>query len=80
MVAGRIALFVTISAISLVAGGVYSPLGAEATPWSAVWSAIRQGFPGMILQVALLPAAVWLTEKWTRKQPKGRPSPVPATP
>jgi len=67
MVAGRIALFVTVAAIYLVAGGVYSPLGAEATPWSAVWSTIRQGLPGMMIQLALLPTAVWLTEKWAKK-------------
>ena len=67
MVTGRIALFVTVAAIYLVAGGVYSPLGAEATPWSAVWSTIRQGRPGMMIQLALLPAAVWLTEKWAKK-------------
>ena len=67
MVAGRIALFVTVAAIYLVAGVIYSPLGAAATPWSAVWSTIRQGLPGMMIQLALLPAAVWLTEKWTRK-------------
>ena len=67
MVAGRIALFVTVAAIYLVAGGVYSPLGAEATPWSAVWSTIRQGLPGMMIQLALLPAAVWLTERLAKR-------------
>lgn len=63
MVAGRLALFIAVSVIYLVAGSVYSPLGAEAKPWLAVWSAVRQGLPGILIQLALIPAIVWLTEK-----------------
>lgn len=63
MVAGRLALFIAVSVIYLVAGSVYSPLGAEAKPWLAVWSAIRHSLPGILIQLALIPAIVWLTEK-----------------
>lgn len=67
MVAGRVALFLTVSVIYLVAGSIFSPVGAEATPWSAVSSAIGQGLPGILIQLALLPPAVWLTERLARK-------------
>lgn len=67
MVAGRLALLVTVSVVYLAAGSVSSPLGAAATPWSAVISAMRQGLPGILIQLALLPVAVWLTERLTKK-------------
>jgi thiamine transporter ThiT len=67
MVTGRVALFATISIIYLVAGTANSPLGAAATPWSAIGSAVRQGLPGILIQLALLPIVVWVTEKLSSK-------------
>ncbi len=67
MAAGRIALFATVSVVYLFAGSANSPLGVAATPWSAVWSAIQQGLPGILIQLAFLPVAVWLTERLARK-------------
>lgn len=67
MVSGRIALFTAIAVIYLIKGIAISPLSAYATPWAAVWSAIKLGIPGMLLQIVLLPAAVWATEKLTKR-------------
>lgn len=72
MIAGRLALFLAVLVISLIVGKVYSPLGPEASPFVAVWAVIKQGGPGIALQLALIPGAIWLVGKLTVKTPGSR--------
>lgn len=67
MVAGRLALLLGVVVIYLMAGKVYSPLGLEASPFLAVWSVMKQGWPGMVIQLASIPAAIWLVVKLVAK-------------
>ena len=69
MIAGRLALLLVVLVIELIAGEVYSPLGLEASPFLAVWSVIKQGVPGIVIQLALLPGAIWLLGKLATKTP-----------
>ena len=63
MVAGRLVLFLGVLVIYLIAGKVYSPLGLEANPFLVVWSVIKQGWPGIGIQLASIPAVIWLVGK-----------------
>jgi LytS/YehU family sensor histidine kinase len=63
IVGGRIALLLAILVIYLVTGQTYSPLGIEANPFAAFWSVIKQGWPGILLQLISMPIIVWLVEK-----------------
>jgi LytS/YehU family sensor histidine kinase len=63
VVGGRIALLLAILVIYLVTGQTYSPLGIEANPFAAFWSVIKQGWPGILLQLISMPIIVWLVEK-----------------
>lgn len=65
MIAGRLALLLGVLMIYFIAGQVYSPLGPETSPFLAVWSAIKQGGPGIVIQMALIPVAIWLMGKMT---------------
>ncbi|MEE8413282.1 MAG: ECF transporter S component [Dehalococcoidales bacterium] len=69
MIAGRLALFLAVLVIYLIAGETYSPLGLAANPFLAVWSVIKQGGPGIALQLALIPGAIWLVGKLAVKTP-----------
>jgi len=69
MVAGRLALTLAVLAIYLVTGSVSSPLGPEAGPFTAVGATIRQGWPGMVIQLALVPVVVWLVGRLAARTP-----------
>lgn len=62
MVAGRLALILTVSTLSLF-GAIYSPLGAEASPLDVAWSTIKQGWPGILIQIIFIPIIIILLEK-----------------
>jgi LytS/YehU family sensor histidine kinase len=64
MIGGRLALLSAISIIYLIAGQSYSPLGPEANPLSSFWSTIKQGWPGLAIQLAFIPAIIWLAGKF----------------
>ena len=68
MVAGRIALLAMVFIISIITGTIFSPLGAASVPWLAVRDAVKQGLPGIIIQLALLPAIVLIVEKMTARK------------
>ena len=68
MVGGRIALLVAVIAVQFVSGNVYSPLGAEASPYAAVWNTVQQSWPGMLLLLALIPAAFWIAGRIATKK------------
>jgi hypothetical protein len=59
MVGGRIALLLAVFAVQAVTGHVYSPLGPTATPLAAIWNTIAQSWPGMLVQLAVIPVAFW---------------------
>lgn len=63
MVCGRLALLLFVALISLVAGGNTSFLGAEANPFAVIVTAVRQGWPGMMIQVIIIPAIVWIVRR-----------------
>ena len=67
MVAGRLALCLGALVIYLILGQVYSPLGLEANPLLVVWAVIKQGGPGIVIQLALIPGVIWLLGKLTAK-------------
>ena len=62
MVAGRLALILVVSILSLF-GAIHSPLGAEAGPFAVAWSVVKQGWPGILIQLMLIPFIVILLEK-----------------
>jgi hypothetical protein len=59
MVGGRVALLIAVFAVQAVTGHVYSPLGPTAAPLAAVWNTIAPSWPGMLVQLAVIPAAFW---------------------
>ncbi|MBA7657716.1 hypothetical protein ES703_65657 [subsurface metagenome] len=59
MLAGRLALLLTVLIISL-GGEIYSPLGLEANPLAILWAVIRQGWPGIIIQLVCIPLIIRL--------------------
>jgi len=69
MAGGRLALLIAVVIVQAISGGVYSPLGPTATPYAAVWNTIAQSWPGMLIQLALIPVAFWAVGRYTsRKQ------------
>ncbi len=72
MIAGRLALLLGASLIYLSSGNIYSPLGPETSPLLAVWSVIKQGWPGIAVQMALIPGAIWLTGRLVTKTPRSK--------
>ncbi len=67
VIAGRLALCLGALVIYLIAGKIYSPLGLEANPFLTVWSVIKQGWPGIVVQLTLIPAVIWLVGKLAAK-------------
>ncbi len=76
MIAGRLALLLTVSIIYL-AGEIYSPLsiytgaGGEANTLTVVWSVIKLGWPGIIIQVVSIPLIMKLLERVAPKKSRG---------
>jgi hypothetical protein len=60
MVGGRAALLIAVFIAQAITGHVYSPLGPTATPLAAVWNTIAQSWPGMLIQLAVIPAGFWV--------------------
>ena len=63
IIGGRLALLLALLVIYLVAGESYSPLGLETSPFAAFYSVIKQGWPGIALQLVSIPALIWLAGK-----------------
>ncbi len=72
MIAGRLALCLAALVIYLMVGKVYSPLGLEPNPFFMTWSVIKQGWPGIVIQLALIPGVIWLVGRLTAKTSKSR--------
>lgn len=71
MLGGRLALLATVAIGQAITGNVYSPLGPAATPFSAVWNTVAQSWPGMLLQLGLIPLAFWAFGHWSAKKQSG---------
>lgn len=67
MIGGRLALLLALLIIYLVAGETYSPLGLETSPFVAFSSVIKQGWPGIVIQLVSIPALIWLAGKLAAK-------------
>ena len=67
MIGGRLVLLLALLMIYLVAGESYSPLGLETSPFVAFSSVIKQGWPGIVLQLVSIPALIWLAGKLAAK-------------
>lgn len=69
---GRLALLLAMLAIYLIAGQSYSPLGPEANPFASFWSVIKQGWPGIVIQLISIPVIIWLAGKFAARDLKGK--------
>jgi uncharacterized membrane protein len=70
MVGGRIALLLAILVTYFIVGQSYSPLGLESNPLASFWSTVKQGWPGIIIQLISIPAIIWLVGKFTTQDMK----------
>jgi niacin transporter len=72
IIGGRMALLLAILATYLIAGQSYSPLGLATNPLASFWSTIKQGWPGIAMQLAFIPAIIWLVEKFITRDTEDR--------
>lgn len=71
IIAGRLALLLFIIITYLIAGEIYSPLGLETSPISSLWASIRQGWPGIAIQLGLIPSVIWFVARFMNKKKEG---------
>lgn len=69
---GRLALLIAISIIYLIGGQSYSPLGQESNVLASFWSTIKQGWPGVAIQLISIPGIIWLVGKSADQNMKNR--------
>ena len=67
MFAGLTALFIFVLVRSFI-GTVYSPLGVSSNAYSAVLATIKQGWPGLVIQLATVPFIAGFLEKKLAKR------------
>ena len=72
IIGGRVALLLAILMIYLIAGQSYSPLGPETSPFASFWSVIKQGWPGIVIQLISIPLIVWLVGKFAARDTKDK--------
>ncbi|MBN2463284.1 MAG: ECF transporter S component [Dehalococcoidia bacterium] len=72
MLGGRVVLLLAMLTIYIIAGQSYSPLGPEASPFASFWSVIKQGWPGIAIQLISIPVIVWLVGKFATRDTEGR--------
>jgi LytS/YehU family sensor histidine kinase len=72
IIGGRVALLLAIWTIYLIGGQSYSPIGLQSSPLASFWSTIKQGWPGIAIQLAFIPAIVWLVGKSTARDVKSK--------
>jgi hypothetical protein len=68
MLGGRIALLLAVIVVQFTTGNIYSPLGPAATPFTAVGNTVAQSWPGMLIQLALIPVAFWAVGRYTARK------------
>lgn len=62
MLAGRLALLLTVSILSIFVT-VHSPVGFAANPLAAVWTTVEQGWPGIVIQLSCISLITVLLER-----------------
>lgn len=67
MISGRLCLLLATSLLFLVTGESNTPLGVESNPLLALWSVVKQSWPGIVIQVGSLPILVRLIESFTKR-------------
>jgi LytS/YehU family sensor histidine kinase len=72
IIGGRMALLLAISLVYFIGGQSYSPLGPEANPLASFWSTVKQGWPGIVIQLISIPTIIWLVGKFTAGNIKGK--------
>jgi uncharacterized membrane protein len=63
IIGGRLALLLAILVIYLIGGQSYSPIGLQSSPLASFWSTVKQGWPGLAIQLISIPAIIWLVGK-----------------
>jgi len=63
MVVGRLALLMAGWIASIVIGHSYSPIGVETGPLQVLWAVIKQGWPGILIQLVTIPIIIFFVEK-----------------
>ena len=67
MIGGRLVLVIAVTIIYAASGGSYSPLGAEANPLFVLWSVVKQGWPGIVIQLVSVPLLVILGGRFLKR-------------
>lgn len=67
MIGGSLALGIAVKVIYLITGKLNGPLGLVTNPFLVVWLAVKQGWPGIVIQLALIPVIIWLVGKLVAK-------------
>lgn len=67
MAGGRLTLLFFLLVAYLISGQSYSPLGVETSPLGSLWAATRLSWPGIVLQLILLPLGFWLAGRYVTK-------------
>ncbi len=63
MVVGRLALLMAGWIASIFSGQSYLPIGVETVPLQALWAVIKQGWPGILIQLVTIPIIIFFVEK-----------------
>lgn len=63
MVGGRLALLMAGWIAFIVIGQSYSPIGVETGHLQALWAVIKQGWPGILIQLVTIPIIIFFVEK-----------------
>lgn len=64
IVGGRLVLLLAMWVIVLITGQSNSPLGLESSPFLALWSIVKQGWPGIVIQLGSIPILIFLIDKF----------------
>ncbi|MFH1003173.1 MAG: ECF transporter S component [Chloroflexota bacterium] len=73
MVGGRLLLLLAVWSVHLIGGeGYYSPLGPAESPFLMLWSVVRQGWPGMIIQFLAIPVMILVLERTVWRKVRGQ--------
>ena len=64
---GRLALLLVTSLIYLITGQISSPLGPESNPFLVVWSAVGQGWPGIVIQLVSIPFVFYMIDRSAKR-------------
>ncbi len=64
MAGGRLAMLLATLVVYLVAGESSSLLRLEPNPLLVLWSVVKQGWPGILIQLGSIPILVFLVERF----------------